>query len=78
VNSLVIDEVVSPDTIVVTGKTYIAHQDPSSGCGLSSRIPGKCAFYSSPISCRSIPCTASQLRRIGNTNGKDVVWLAKE
>ena len=72
---IVVDAVVNGTTIVVEGKTYEAHPNPDSDCGwVRSSV---CAFYPRIDSCHTIPCLATQMRRLGNNDRKDVIWLEK-
>jgi cellulose synthase/poly-beta-1,6-N-acetylglucosamine synthase-like glycosyltransferase len=75
IKPIVVDSFVNSTTIVVEGVTYEAHHNQESDCGWYSKQV--CAFYSRIESCHTIPCLASQMRRLGNTDRKDVVWLAK-
>ena len=72
---LVIDTVVDPSTIVVEGITYEAHPCPYLDCGTHDN--NVCAFYSRIESCHTIPCLATEMRRLGNNDRKDVMWLEK-
>ena len=73
--TLVIDEVVDQRTIVVEGITYEAHPCPESDCG--KRDNSVCAFFSRTESCCHIPCFATHMRKLGNNDRKDVIWLEK-
>jgi hypothetical protein len=73
VNKLVIDEILDPHTIVVEGITYAAH--PYRDCGVHDN--SVCAFFSRTESCHTIPCLANQMRKLGNNDRKDVIWLEK-
>ena len=74
-NNLVIDEIIDPHTIVVEGIAYEAHPNPESDCGKHDN--NVCAFYSRTESCHTIPCLATQMRRLGSNDRKDVIWLEK-
>jgi len=74
-SKLVIDEVIDPHTIVVEGITYEAHPNPESDC--RSRDNSVCAFFSRTEPCHHIPCFATHMRKLGNNDRKDVIWLEK-
>ena len=74
-NKLIIDEVIDPHTIVIEGITYEAHPCPESDCGTHDN--NMCAFYNRTESCHTIPCLATQMRKLGNNDHKDVIWLEK-
>ena len=76
-SNLVIDEIIDSHTIVVEGVTYAAHHDPDSCCGMGIDTETVCAFYERIESCHTIPCLATQMRRLGNNDRKDVIWLEK-
>lgn len=74
-SKLIIDKVIDSHTIVVEGITYEAHPCPYLDCGVYDT--SMCAFYDRDESCHTIPCLATEMRRLGNNDRKDVMWLEK-